>query len=320
MKDNTQVRKFVRDALIKESLLLESRASDNYEQQVIDALEAEKICGNIKKAVGSNSANVDAEIKLPGFTQPINIEIKMNSEAYMGGSSMHAKIISGSVVYSSGGKNDETKDFIKDFSNSFAPVNDKVIKIVNTLNDLESKRDLNKKYEGFPLSGFHKDDWEIMKKEMKDHGTLTFKIAVSGEEARDFIQKHYKNKNVFYIQIGGKGLFCLGKENPIGLNSIPILQCDNNSEIEIRAARGGGTTSAKVPDNGIRNATLRVQAKIAMNVTSPYNLDTPKGAEAFLQAYNNFQKQKTKPQTASIASESSQRIRSTENLLSLLFA
>ena len=80
-----------------------------------------------------------------------------------------------------------------------------------------------------------KSSWE----EAKVNGLLK---QMNAKISRDtsFIADHYKSKGIYYIQIGGAGLFYLS-ENPANL---PIPKLEGCIDIELRAGRSGSKKNA----------------------------------------------------------------------------
>jgi hypothetical protein len=94
-------------------------------------------------------------------------------------------------------------------------------------------------------------------------------VNVKIKNTVDFISKHYAKKGIFYIQIGGAGLFYLAG-NPANL---PIPQLQGNIDIEIRSARSG----AKMLASGVEvvGGGIRVQARLKTKGQSPFTADDP---------------------------------------------
>ena len=84
------------------------------------------------------------------------------------------------------------------------------------------------------------------------------------------IVAHYNKKGVYYIQIGGAGLFYLGKDD-IGLG-VPELQASMQVEFGFRPS---GSKSRTFNGEQIRTvgAGYRCQGRLKSNVKSPYTLD-----------------------------------------------
>jgi hypothetical protein len=82
----------------------------------------------------------------------------------------------------------------------------------------------------------------------------------------------YNKKNVFYIQVGGAGLFALGSD-PLGLG-VPAFEGSVNVEMRI----GFAGTKVKIPgrdDTTARRAEYRCIARMKTKSKSPFSLDDP---------------------------------------------
>lgn len=87
-----------------------------------------------------------------------------------------------------------------------------------------------------------------------------------------YISGLYNKKNVFYIQVGGAGLFYLGSD-PLGLK---VPQFTGTVNVEMRIGFAG--TKMKIPgrdDTTARRAEYRCIARMKTKSKSPYTLDDP---------------------------------------------
>lgn len=87
-----------------------------------------------------------------------------------------------------------------------------------------------------------------------------------------YIVNLYNKKNVFYIQVGGAGLFYLGSD-PLKLG-VPAFKGTVNVEMRI----GFAGTKVKIPGNDnttARRAEYRCIGRMKTNSKSPYSLDDP---------------------------------------------
>ena len=233
------------------------RNSTIYEQVVIDSIATAGFAGKIQTAAGNNANAPDADLRICGKTY--NVEVKLNRNAQMGGSS---------IRYFR--KNDEI-NFVESLD--------------HTTQLMLAETVCNKKKEIDQLIQFIADNW--------DPGVNQFPLTCSKEvwttaqnknllinakihKSVEFITAHYAKKNVYYVQIGGAGLFWMQK-NPAEL---PIPQLQGNINIEIRSGRSG---SRKRKDGTcIISAGLRIQARLKAKNTSPYTLDDPNSIKALL--------------------------------------
>lgn len=123
------------------------------------------------------------------------------------------------------------------------------------------------KINGLPLT-VSKEAREILKQE-GFHKGLNEKVRLD----TSFIARHYNKKGVYYINMGGAGLFYMGR-NPLGLD-IPQLQGEMN--VEIRLGFSGSKRYFDTAEGRIdaRSASLRVQGRLIGRGRSKYNLDNP---------------------------------------------
>jgi len=84
------------------------------------------------------------------------------------------------------------------------------------------------------------------------------------------IVQHYNKKGVYYIQLGGAGLFYLGKDD-IGLG-VPPLEAAMQIEFGFRPS---GSKPNKAFDVRTVGAGYRCQGRLQSKIKSPYTLDDP---------------------------------------------
>lgn len=85
----------------------------------------------------------------------------------------------------------------------------------------------------------------------------------------NFLYDHYEEKNCYYIQIGGGGLYYL-KSNPLKL---PIPQLQMTFSIELRLGRSGSTYRSSLKAE-VASGNIRVQGRLGGKlIQSPYSLD-----------------------------------------------
>lgn len=235
-----------------------------YETTVLNAIAAAGIAGNITKGAGSDKNSPDADFRIGNSVY--GAEIKLNSRAQMGGSSL--KFQNNKVALTK--SIDPEVDLIL-----MSAVKDKSAEIKKMVNFLNKHRPagVNAKVSGFPLV-CTKVAWE----KAAQAGML---INAYVKYSTDFIAKHYNSKGIHYIQIGGAGLFYLGS-NPANL---PIPPLSGEIVIELRSARSG----AKPLSNGLLVVAggIRVQGRLKTTGTSPYSLDNSQSILAMLAAMGN---------------------------------
>ncbi len=157
-----------------------------------------------------------------------NVELKLNKNAQMGGSSV--KYI------------DNKFSIIGDYklSNSFIKrIEDKKLELDEFLGFLDKKC--------IPTTTT-KENWI----QAKEDGLIK-KMNLNLTDSFNFMAQHYNNKDTYYVQIGGKGLYYLGK-NPA---SLPVPELITDSYLQVRLLRGASNKRT-----GIVSVALRFQGKI----------------------------------------------------------
>ena len=242
--------------------LNEGQGGLDYELKVYKALKAADIPGlNPGDKPGAGFSNVGAgDIEASYKGAPFNIEIKLSAKDQMGGTSFRYDM--DSQTFS------PAKEMDQDDLDLFMPVmKQKAADIDNYIKGSweEEPKDFHKNNRGVPIK-VSKQARENLKKK-----GLTSKIATNIKAPVSFIIKHYNKKGVYYINIGGAGLFYMGK-NPLNLD-VPELRAEIQAELGLRF--GGGklffpTEPEKTP---ARSAGLRIQGRMLTKAKSPYNLD-----------------------------------------------
>ena len=126
--------------------------------------------------------------------------------------------------------------------------------------------------ERFPISGVTKQAWTNA---VKDGYLNPLNETVKFNDT-SLITKAYNLKQVYYIQVGGAGLFYLN-ENPYDL---PVPKFEGQIQIEFRLGRSG-SKPRKFGDTTIETvgAGYRCQGRLKTHIKSSLSLDNT--AEAF---------------------------------------
>lgn len=193
--------------------------------------------------------------------KPLNIEIKQDSKAQMGGTSYNYDMKSKNFTLAG-------KPIDQSLDKEFKEILKGKTKDLNSLLNYVKKNDhpeLSKKVSGLTLSA-SKGMWERLTSE----GYLV-PLNAKIETPIQFLHEHYAKKNCYYIQIGGSGLYYL-KKNPLKL---PIPQLNMTFNIEIRLGRGGSRRLSSLKLD-VASGNLRVQGRLGGKLApSPYSLDRP---------------------------------------------
>ena len=214
---------------------------------------------------------VDLELDVGG--KDFNVEIKQSKLAQMGGTSIRynpdtdtAEIVNADTI------DDESKPY---FISAAKSKKDEIIAWIDTIKQQEpAELHANLPYK-FPVAGVTKEAWgaAVASGALK---ALNDKVRFSNT---NLIATAYNKKNVFYIQIGGAGLFFLNK-NPYNL---PIPQFEGEIDIEFRLGPSG-SKSRNVAGKEYRvvGASYRCQGRLKTSIKSNMSLDNPEQAIAII--------------------------------------
>jgi len=217
-------------------------------------------------AGGFDSTVVDMYMDLRD--KEVAIEIKMDKNAQMGGSSVKFDGQNWSLAKKGKASIDaDTQELlikagqakVKEYNN-----------LMNHLKTYEPKK-LHQQIKQIPFR-CTKPAWEeaVRKGKLKPTNT-TVKFNST------FIHDWYAGKNCYYMQIGKLGLFYL-KKNPLKL---PIPQLSGEIEIYMRLVRGGASMlkTGEFKGENVSTVNLRAQGKLKLKGKSTYSLDNPKDCE-----------------------------------------
>ena len=234
-----------------------------YELKVYKAMKDAKIAtlnpGDKPGAGFSNQGAGDIEAALNG--KPFNIEIKASAKDQMGGTSFQYNMDTKTF--------NPTKEMDQDDLDLFMPVmKEKAKDIDNYIKASwqEEPKEFHKNNRGVPIK-VSTEARDTLKKK-----GLTAKIATNIKAPVSFIIKHYNKKGVYYIQIGGAGLFYMGK-NPLKL-PVPELKAEIQVELGLRFGGGKLKFPTEPEPTPARSAGLRIQGRMLTKTKSPYTLDS----------------------------------------------
>ena len=237
----------------------------DYEFKIYNAIKKAKVDffkeGDKPSAGFSNVGAGDIEGKLDG--KPFNIEVKLSADDQMGGGSFSYDLKS--KKFKAAKKMDQADEELL-----LSAVRKKTRALdayILAAKDLEPT-EYHGKITGIPIkvAKYGRDELKA-KGLLRDINTKVITDA-------SFIEKHYNKKGVYYIQIGGAGLFYMGK-NPFKL---PVPRLKGEIQVEIRLAYSG--TKGRFPDGTeTRTAGLRFQGRLKTKGRSPHTIDTVEGIE-----------------------------------------
>lgn len=236
----------------------------DYEKKVLKEVKGQlKNLKGFQIKEGASTAAFSAhepDLVLLAHSKALNIEIKQDNKAQMGGTSYNYDMKS--KKFSQGGKSQIDPDLDKMF---LKILKSKTKDLDNLLNYAKKNdiRPLAANVKGLPLTAT-KPMWEELTAKK-----LLVPLNSKVEAPINFLYDHYEEKNCFYIQIGGAGLYYL-KRNPLKL---PIPQLQMTFSIELRLGRSGSTYRASL-NAEVASGNIRVQGRLGGKINaSPYSLD-----------------------------------------------
>ncbi len=237
----------------------------DYELKIYNAIKQSSVDyftpGDKPSAGFSNVGAGDIEGRLKG--RPFNIEVKLSADDQMGGGSFTYDYKS--KKFAPAKKMDPAdEELLLSAVQDKTKALDEYIEAARELEPVEYHKGIR----GIPIK-VSKKGRDILKAQglLKNINTKVITDA-------SFIEKHYNKKGVYYIQIGGKGLFFLGS-NPFNL---PVPRLKGEIQVEIRLAYSG--TKGKFPDGTeTRTAGLRFQGRLRTKNSSDHTIDTVEGIE-----------------------------------------
>jgi len=262
---------------VNELLETVGEAGLEYELSVYNTIASAKVNGLIAgDAPGAGYSNVGAgDIQASYNNQPFNIEVKLNAKAQMGGGSVRYNRQTGELIPSE--KLSASSD-PGDLAIILAAVKSKIPAMDNYLDQLATIApiSIHSTYAANGIPFVASKDAREKLKTSKFQKQLNDIIHIDAKH----ISNMYNKKGVYYIQIGGAGLFYMG-QNPLNL---PIPPFQGEAQIEIRLGYAGDTNGTvtlafnkKIGNTGnsieARTGTMRAIGRLKSSSSSDYSLD-----------------------------------------------
>jgi hypothetical protein len=266
----TNFKQYLSDESYNNVKLNESVGSKGlaYERKVYTAMKEANVplldVGDRPGRGFSNQGAGDIEARYDG--KEFNIEIKLDKNAQMGGTSIRIDTKAKTHVLV---KPDAVEDDAIPFFLDAAKKQDQALKDwVNFIRKQEPVEFHKNVPYRIPFGSVTKEAWMAAQRA----GYLAQMNAIQRFDSARTIAKAYNRKDVYYIQIGGSGLFYLGK-NPLKLD-VPAF--DGEINIEFRLGPSGSKTR-KFEGETLRvvGAGYRCQGRFKTTVRSKYSLDNP---------------------------------------------
>ena len=245
-----------------------------YEAQVHSILKSANVPGlDVGEGGAGYSRHGAGDIEATLNNKPFNIEVKLNSRAQMGSGSLQYKPETGEFTPTAGLKNSADE---ADLALIIATAKTKTQALNNYLNELSKippATHVAYANNGIPFVASKAALLDL--KERKLMAACNVKATLTA----DHIARLYNKKGVFYIQIGGAGLFHLGSD-PLKLG-VPKFTGEANIEIRLKSAGdSAGTTSASFSKKAGSNELIQARrveyiaaARFIGAASSPYTLD-----------------------------------------------
>lgn len=238
------------------------QAGLDYELKVHNAMKTANIPGlNPGDKPGAGFSNVGAgDIEASYKGKAFNIEIKAGARDQMGGGSFRYDMATKTFTPAKE-MDPEDLELLSAAAKEKIDDIDNYIKAARKIEPVQFHKNIS----GIPLKISVDARAELKAKK------LLAKINKNTKTSAAFIAKHYNKKGVYYINVGGAGLFYMGK-NPFKL---PVPELKGEIQVEMRLGFGGGKLSfpTQPEPTPARSAGLRLQGRLLTKGKSPYSLD-----------------------------------------------
>lgn len=247
-----------------------------YEQRVYETLLAANIEGldlGEKPAAGFSSAG-SGDLEATYMGKPFNIEIKASINDQMGGGSVkyvrETQELIPSKKLAAGTETDDLQQILLAVKEK-TPAVDAYLDALSQIEPVE----YHQRNTGIPFVASVEARSQL--KQSGHHKAINGKIRLSER----YITNLYNAKNVYYIQVGGAGLFYMGKDI-LGLG-VPKFSGEVNVEIRLGFAGTKIFFKTEPEPTSARRAELRCIGRMKTKSRSEFSLDDP---EAVARLFN----------------------------------
>lgn len=262
IKENYEIIKRSNYFIITEKT---ENAGDAYEKHIRDLLIKTKNAGPESKSKKAARDRWAADADLNVYGELLNIEIKAAPSALLGSLSVKFDGNEGFQGFTTG-KNTLEPEFYDLLAKIIEENSEKIFELLNFINKIDPEAPKK-----FPT---------VMWKDIYDKNRENItSLYISGKFPLSVVHDLYASKNVYYMQIGGRGLYSL-KQN---FNFMPkdIPQLNGVIEFQIRPKPGSGERQ------GRKTAKLTLSVDFKFNIPSslsksPYTIDSEEGIDNLL--------------------------------------
>jgi hypothetical protein len=253
-------------------VILEKKSSNkghDYENHIRDMLKSAKIDGPLtnRNKNDNDRWGLDADMNLYGHT--LNIEVKAEPEAVFGSLSARYTLENGLE-----GLTIDREELGENFYDALVASLKKPENEQKIIQQLKYIRKIDPSSNGKFSLVMSRAAWD------KNREAVTKPLYFTDKIPGEIVRNIYTSKGADYIQIGGRGLFHLGKKHKFMPNNLPMF--DGTMEYQVRPK--AGTHSS---DPSKIKFSLNIDLKFSLPSTmpmSPYTIDSEEGIYKLLNA------------------------------------
>ena len=229
-----------------------------YENRIHRNVSACQISNLVLNPSSNTSDKNGKDLSMMFYNTPLSIELKKDMKAQMGGSSLRYNRLT--LAF----------DMVNPhLANHLSPIVTRLQSQIphynNYIDALKTKEPLtfHSAVSGFPLNA------SVQARDALKHQGLLAEVQYEFEYPLKFLKDLYNSKGVYYIQIGGMGLYSIGG-NPF---RFPIPELDGTFKVEFRCGYAGQKINMPDTTSTARKGELRIIGRLKTAKPSPYSLD-----------------------------------------------